>query len=137
MEVDPTKFGRSTFNNEQKSTMSKTGNSALWARNRSQVFENEADLNNKMLVLDEKMNRGFSNSIMERQKVINHIKNKLEKKPDIEELNKQFEEESFNKWSKFLMKQSKQKKYLEKSLKDLKAIKDMKKDKQMEKDQKI
>ena len=88
MEVDPTKFGRSTFNNEQKSTMSKTGNSALWARNRSQVFENEADLNNKMLVLDEKMNRGFSNSIMERQKVINHIKNKLEKKPDIEELNK-------------------------------------------------
>ena len=67
MEVDPTKFGRSTFNNEQKSTMSKTGNSALWARNRSQVFENEADLNNKMLVLDEKMNRGFSNSIMQRQ----------------------------------------------------------------------
>ena len=34
------------------------------------------------------------------------------------------------------MKQSKQKKYLEKSLKDLKAIKDMKKDKIMEKEQK-
>ena len=35
MDGDPTKFGRSTFNNEQKSTFSKTGNSALWARNKS------------------------------------------------------------------------------------------------------
>lgn len=83
------------------------------------------------------MTRGFSNSIMMKQQVMNQIKNKLDKKPDTEELNKQFEEESFQKWSKFLQKQNKQKKYLEKSLKDVKAIKDMKKDKLNEKELKI
>jgi len=56
---------------------------------------------------------------------MSNIKHKLASGPDVEELNKQFEEKAFDKWSKFLMKQNKQKKYIEKVEKDTKAIKSM------------
>lgn len=118
-----------------KSQMSKTAPGPSWRRGRS--LEGEQELAEQAKKLEDKMNRGFGNSMIMKQQMQNRTRALLANKPDIEAIHKKQEEDHFQKWSQQVQKANKKQKYMEKAKKDANQLMRMKEDKIREKFERI
>jgi len=61
-------------------------------------------VNTEIKNYQDKMERGFNNSLMLRQMKVQNIRELSQRKPDIEQLRKRNEDQNFEVWSRYLLK---------------------------------
>lgn len=103
-------------NNDEKSQMSKTQQSGFWGRGGAhqsksvmyagggQYYDFHA-VGQELQNVQEKIERGFANSVVMRDKKAERVRENLGKVPDTDYLKKQEEDKKFDTWHKYLLKQ--------------------------------